>query len=1344
MADSLKHQRGRSYNDELYDWDPMSADYNDPEFNSYSRGPGRKLDSQMQPVERTLFNNEGFRLYVRNIPHNASEKTMFNVFSRVGNVHSLKLGKPKGEYNIGFVTYNSIREAERAIREINGAPPFKLHVEFSEDEAGKQLRYKKKAALEENYFPRQLPPHIINKKIGIGRGISRDFSHSRFNGYGVNPQKIHANYREPYQYANQMSEDNYEDGIFQPCEGGRFESSRRIIEPIVQIDASGRRVSQGRGYYRLHRDEVNYKVQLHSKEKTVKLRNAVGPYVMDKISGYDNNKEIMPPVNYIREKCLCGALTNSVCSGCEKIFYCSRDCQVKDWSSHRSVCGNSSQIKRTIENCEKIKDKSDSSERMNEEVKPLRRPHESKEHSFNNFSSRNNFNNDNSRKSSSSQFSDKSDNQRPNKFQNNKFDDKGKQGFRSGKDNFYQRPPSVQKTDHDDKSSSKAGDDSSTAVSPNAHRSVADSIMNSVQSFKTEQVKPTDLSRSSDSFAASTPVSVKPAGSPVINATPVSSTPNLPSNSQTPVSRKPYFTCGVPVKVTKLIDVSEKDCYVVKHEDTLTLFNLHEDLNKTVTDSSPSVESLSVNLKCAAKYEGDWYRAKITSVDPLKVLFVDYGNEEVISNLSEVKVLPEKFRSILPLAARIYFKEDELHKTHWNLDDHKTIVAVSKEPDGRWFVTLSATNSDQSVSCNQQQPEIKTVENEVSPSGSGRVEESLPPSPVIDSTIESSSNVASVKEDYKPKELEPLPSLFENIEKTWKGSNIVEDITVGSCPILNVEEVIDDRVITASAYCKEIPYAKKLIEITVHLAKAPFDPDYRPKCGDVVGIHISNNEWSRAVIISVSNDNSYNVFLLDKGIKKDNIKEVKKLPGDSALYPSLAVTLRAHSDLKNNLPVGTLFRFELKSQDNGCWIGKIKKVKLNDNDDVESEEEIATGHLEAWEPEYTDDGRLKCLKLDSGEPVIISGGQDPQNMFVKSLIAEFIELYEALDQEVAAHCLNAEPLDKQPQLGDLVAAKWDSDRNFYRAQVLRKHKKDGYKVKFVDFGNVADVKFDDMRQLSATLKSKPCCAIRICLKDVPVKPFTASALEYINLLSDGTVPLIVEFEKLSSVKLIKRDDKSVVNDKLCELMIPRGVVAVTEGSDPSEGHIYRRNKLPLNKPLPIDETLDLVLLSVLPFSGKNIQFVMFSAESDVFKHVSGSLSEDISQYCSALPADDRYVPRTGELCIAKFADDGLHYRAECIKAMEYCAEVLFIDYGNVGEVPFQDIHKMPTDFMLSPAMALFCSAVDIPYREEVYKKLTEIVQFGEQISVKILKRKDDEYDVVIPSITEKLKKLGII
>nr|CAB3266882.1 tudor domain-containing protein 1-like [Phallusia mammillata] len=50
---------------------------------------------------------------------------------------------------------------------------------------------------------------------------------------------------------------------------------------------------------------------------------------------------------------VCGQLTKSMCSSCSSVFYCSRNCQVKDWSKHKLNCNrNNSRKSESLENDE--------------------------------------------------------------------------------------------------------------------------------------------------------------------------------------------------------------------------------------------------------------------------------------------------------------------------------------------------------------------------------------------------------------------------------------------------------------------------------------------------------------------------------------------------------------------------------------------------------------------------------------------------------------------------------------------------------------------------------------------------------------------------------------------------------------------------------------------------------------------------------------------------------------------------------------------------------------------------------------------------------------------------------
>lgn len=87
----------------------------------------------------------------------------------------------------------------------------------------------------------------------------------------------------------------------------------------------------------------------------------------------------------------------------------------------------------------------------------------------------------------------------------------------------------------------------------------------------------------------------------------------------------------------------------------------------------------------------------------------------------------------------------------------------------------------------------------------------------------------------------------------------------------------------------------------------------------------------------------------------------------------------------------------------------------------------------------------------------------------------------------------------------------------------------------------------------------------------------------------------------------------------------------------SVNQVLTRENLPLNKELPVNAEISMVALNILPNSSNNVQLIMCDISSDVFNHVTDQLRVDIEKYIKSLPPDDKYVPRIGELCLAKYS-----------------------------------------------------------------------------------------------------------
>ncbi|XP_023243427.1 uncharacterized protein LOC111641485 [Centruroides sculpturatus] len=118
---------------ELNDWNPMEEDYNSLSFNSYDRGRGQGIPIDRHPSWKNSGHSRTITLYVGKIPIQLNKKGLQLLFSKYGKVLRSYLCYPKhSETNTiyGFVDYATLKEAEMAIRELDGKPPLNLRVSF--------------------------------------------------------------------------------------------------------------------------------------------------------------------------------------------------------------------------------------------------------------------------------------------------------------------------------------------------------------------------------------------------------------------------------------------------------------------------------------------------------------------------------------------------------------------------------------------------------------------------------------------------------------------------------------------------------------------------------------------------------------------------------------------------------------------------------------------------------------------------------------------------------------------------------------------------------------------------------------------------------------------------------------------------------------------------------------------------------------------------------------------------------------------------------------------------------------------------------------------------------------
>ncbi|KAM8924750.1 tudor domain-containing protein 1 [Pelodytes ibericus] len=174
--------------------------------------------------------------------------------------------------------------------------------------------------------------------------------------------------------------------------------------------------------------------------------------------------------------------------------------------------------------------------------------------------------------------------------------------------------------------------------------------------------------------------------------------------------------------------------------------------------------------------------------------------------------------------------------------------------------------------------------------------------------------------------------------------------------------------------------------------------------------------------------------------------------------------------------------------------------------------------------------------------------------------------------------------------------------------------------------------------------------------------------------------------------------------------------------------------------LPINEATPACVLSVISPD----LFYAYPKESRVDKAKLQQVLMDISQYCKAGTAKRSFVPSIGDMCCARFTADGQWYRAIVVDTAESTAKILYADYGNLETLPISSLHPMKESFLEPPVPIIKCRLADLsPVSEQWSAAAIELLRslvVGEKIMVTALSVDCGLYSVSV----EKLQNTGIL
>uniref|UniRef100_A0A224Z1S1 Transcriptional coactivator n=1 Tax=Rhipicephalus zambeziensis TaxID=60191 RepID=A0A224Z1S1_9ACAR len=296
----------------LDDWDPLSEEYFSVSFNSYNQGPGVNLPLECLPAfseEAELVRSR--TLCVKNLPVEITETGLRNLFSGCGKVLGAQRLQPRPEYpdkTVGFVDFRSTREALAAISKFHEKPPFHLKVNIASMSLSDRFRFDSRKKEELDDVRRRIEerygvPSFNSPPPGAGRG--RGLASSPFPSEDL--RNIHV-------------------------EVGPRPGERRVYSSSSSSSGCSSQSSSSS-------DESFKSCRSHPGGDSDIFDEDLQIVVTGNSSGEQTRKVVVRDTSTLPDqKCVyCGEYSEFLCPVC-KAYYCSPDCQLKDWPAHKEIC----------------------------------------------------------------------------------------------------------------------------------------------------------------------------------------------------------------------------------------------------------------------------------------------------------------------------------------------------------------------------------------------------------------------------------------------------------------------------------------------------------------------------------------------------------------------------------------------------------------------------------------------------------------------------------------------------------------------------------------------------------------------------------------------------------------------------------------------------------------------------------------------------------------------------------------------------------------------------------------------------------------------------------------------
>ncbi|XP_050056969.1 uncharacterized protein LOC114132611 isoform X5 [Aphis gossypii] len=573
------------------------------------------------------------------------------------------------------------------------------------------------------------------------------------------------------------------------------------------------------------------------------------------------------------------------------------------------------------------------------------------------------------------------------------------------------------------------------------------------------------------------------------------------------------------VYITAYIDLH--NIYVRKFESYVELQNLVENVQTCCTQQGKAYESKSPKLNeivgAQSSVDGCFYRAKIIDVtdeNTYEMNFIDFGFDESV-NVANIVPLPIHLQQVTPTITLVgldgaSFEElnSEGHNYLESLISLCELMKIEFEDLNKVKLTVISQNLNVIDHLNNLHTNCTTMDNTI-----------------INNSLQLNSGMKYISNDIS---IPLIPPLTNKSIVTIHAFISLKDIYI-SVPFNKAE--VDKFLKDFSVYC---------------LTSQPIT--INPVIGEVYGIRSStDNSFNRGAVEEKLSEDQYRVVFYDLGTK-DTVsassfveipEHLKQIPRtiysirlkdiDSGILNNLNAQAMSYVNmLCENLPL--IIEFDEKSP-NGLNAVTLTTIKTQQN---------VNNHLIKLLVQKERDSPETVQMLNKEDIVYISTFVDLQAIYVRR-INNGTDKFKSFLENFSSSCELENPIENDPKIGEIIAAREQGGTKFYRAEVISRVDDNYFYVCFIDFGSWDTVHKSNIVQPSESQLQNCPPTFMVGLHGLDAGPVNPTILYYIKNISQKETFLIDSITEQNKVVLISVDTQCNINEEIKKLLDNRHI-----------------------------------------------------------------------------------------------------------------------------------------------------------------------------------------------------------